>query len=385
MSMSLKNVFFPWSTRLYWGRGVSSSVGEIVAEIGERAFLTISPSLARIGLLDPILNQLRNSGITIETMAFSGEPTVQSVEQALAAARDFKADCILGIGGGSAMDAGKAVAGLFFEKRSVRELLNGSLIEQPGLPFITIPTVAGSGAEVTPNAVISDPDNMIKRSIRHERMTARAVLIDPELMVSVGIQTTVWSGLDGLCQSVEAYTSTGANEFTDLFAKEATLRFARDLPKVIHHGGDIALRESLALASVMGGIALASARLGAVHGLAHPIGIRYGQPHGKVCAVLLPMVMRFNMPVACEKYAQLAKALELVVPGMDPVDQAAQLIKLVLRLNKSFGIPQRLRELGLVETDFEKIVEESLPSGSLKANLRPVTARDLFMILQENW
>ncbi|HEX2954575.1 MAG TPA: iron-containing alcohol dehydrogenase [Bacillota bacterium] len=383
--MNLPGSYFAWPTRLFWGRGVSSRVGEITREFGERVFLAVSPSLNQQGLLEPMLKQLNECKITTKTMEFRGEPEIDQVESALVLARDFKADCILGMGGGSAMDAGKAIAGLFYEENPVRQYLNGLPIKRPGLPLITVPTVAGSGAEVTPNAVLSDSQSSVKMSIRHGHMAARVTMVDPELMLGVNPQTTAWSGLDGLCQAIEAFTSKGANEFTDLLAKEAALRFSRFLQKAVTDGNDLEARESLALASVMGGIALAAARLGAVHGLAHPIGIRYKQPHGKVCAVLLPMVMRYNMPVACEKYAELAKALELIGPGMDQVDQAVQFVRFVMSLNKSLAIPQHLRELGLLREDFEKIVEESLPSGSLKANPRPVTADELTTILRENW
>lgn len=376
---------FASQTRLVWGSG---SVGQISAEalrFGKRVFIAISPSVKKLTVFEDILEELALSGIAHKTIEVKGEPTLEQVDLALRQARNFGAECVIGMGGGSPIDLAKAVAGLFREEAPVLDFFYGKPANGTGIPLIAVPTVAGSGAEVTPNAVLSNTDSMVKLSIKHLDFTPKVAIIDPELMTGVGPQTTAYSGMDGLCQAIEAFTSKGANAFTDVLAKEATLRFARHLPEAVANGANLAARESLALASAMGGMALSVARLGAVHGLAHPIGIRYGQPHGKVCAVLLPIIMDFNIPVAGAKYAKLSRALGMTSPEMSEVDQATELVRYIIALNKRLNIPHYLRELGIVQEDFPALIAESLPSGSLKANPRAVGAEDIATMLRENW
>lgn len=369
---------------LRWGRGIWIEIGREAAQFGQRAFIVISASAESI-LLNPILHQLSLQGITGHPMAMTGEPTLETLKSALSEAKTFNTQVVIGIGGGSAMDLAKALAGLYMHEGDINNAFYGRASLSPGIPLITVPTVPGSGAEVTPNAVITDRDHNLKQSIRHSEWVARTALIDPELSSGIPAERLLYSCLDGLCQAVEAFTSLGANEVTDIFARDAALRFATELPNILEHPENYQARESLAIASFQGGVALAAARLGAVHGLAHPLGVRYQIPHGKICAVLLPMVMRFNLPNAYPKYGILGRDLGLCEHGMDTYDQAVQFVKFIMNFNKHWGIPQHLRQLGVDKDDFETIIQESLPSGSLKANPREVRAADLMAILQENW
>ncbi|HBE79733.1 MAG TPA: iron-containing alcohol dehydrogenase, partial [Firmicutes bacterium] len=247
----------------------------------------------------------------------------------------------------------------------------------------TIPTTAGSGAEVTFNAVLSDPSNHVKKSIRDPRLAADIAIVDPVLTLSLPPSITVNSGMDALVQAIEAFTSKGATPLTDVYAYSAIERIAANIIKVHQDEQDLAARTEMAMGSLMAGIALCNARLGAVHGLAHSIGIIGGKPHGLICAVLLVPVMRFNLAVSYAKYGEVAKALGLKILTGDAIDAAAAGMKFIMTLQRKVGIFEHISDLGISEADYPAIIAESLNSGSMKANPREVKAEDLMNILKE--
>ncbi|MCL6615420.1 MAG: iron-containing alcohol dehydrogenase, partial [Firmicutes bacterium] len=219
----------------------------------------------------------------------------------------------------------KAASGLAPAEGGIEEYFTGRPLPGPALPWVAVPTTAGTGAEVTPNAVLTDPGTRIKQSIRSDLLFARAAVIDPELTLALPPNQTTYSGMDALSHAIEAYVSKGANDLTDVFALEAARLIPANLLRA-HEGGGLEARTALARASLLAGVALANARLGAVHGLAHPLGVYYDLPHGLVCAVLLPWVMRFNLQVAYEKFARLAEVWG-VAPGGDVFDRAAAAVR----------------------------------------------------------
>jgi alcohol dehydrogenase class IV len=352
---------------------------------GKVLLVTGKKGLRESGLLQRINILLKSSGF--EIIPFSEvepEPSLETVCKGLALARENKADWVIGLGGGSAMDTAKVIAGLFEADNDLKYYFDGGKIEVPGIPLITIPTTAGSGAEVTYNAVLSDPENKIKKSIRDPLIAARVAIVDPLLMTSAPMNVIVYSGLDALVQAIEAFTSKGASPMTDVYALSAVERIGSNIMKVYNDEHDIQAWTEMAMGSLMAGIALSNARLGAVHGMAHSIGIRTGKPHGLVCAVLLIPVMRFNLSACYEKYALIAKALGTWLDG-DPIDVAAMGMKSLLSLERKLGISQHISNLGLTEDEFPSIIEESLTSGSTKANPREAKAEDLMNILKENF
>jgi alcohol dehydrogenase class IV len=383
--MHYQSASFSLTPRLLWGRGVLGELGTETKKYGDKVFLIATSSAERSGILARVRNLFISHSLLFAESVYSGEPTLGQLNAALVKAKELGAAVVVAIGGGSAIDLAKATAGLFMEESNAEEYFYGKGIQSPGLPLITVPTVFGSGAEITPNAVITDENRQIKQSIRHPGWVARSVFIDPELSLNVPEQAMIYSGLDGLCQAVESYTSLGANAISDMFAREAAIKFATDLPKALIQNEAVEFRESLGLASALGGVALTAARLGLAHGLAHPIGVKYNVPHGKVCAVLLPMVMRFNLSVAYKKYASLAGELNLTHEEMEPLDQAVLLIEFILDINRDLKIPSRLRQLGITHEDFEALVKVALPSGSTKSNPREVQASELINFLKENW
>ncbi len=352
---------------------------------GKVLVVTGKNALRENGMLHRLDILLKSSGYQIIPFSeVEPEPSLDTVRKGLVFARENEADWVVGIGGGSVMDVAKVIAGLYEVQNDVGYYFDGGKVEVPGIPLVTIPTTAGSGAEVTWNAVLSDPGKMTKKSIRDLFLAARVTIVDPVLTVSAPLNVTVYSGLDALVQGIEAFTSKGAGPLTDVYALAAIERIAANIMKVANDGKDIRARTEMAMGSLMAGIALSNARLGAVHGMAHSIGIRTQKPHGLVCAVLLVPVMRFNLSVCYEKYAQITKVLGINWVDGDAIDMAAMGIKNLMSLERKLGIPTHISGLEIAEADFPIIIEESLTSGSMKANPKEAKAEDLMNILRES-
>jgi len=366
-----KTFVFRTVPRILFGVGSRRHLAEEAAKLGSRAFFMASRTPLERGDLDDLVSSLRASCAQVEICPGpSGEPELAYVEQARAQCRKAGCDVVIGIGGGSVLDASKAVAALVHEPSTVREIFDGQPVTQTGVPFIALPTTAGTGSEVTPNSVLSDPDRLIKQSIRGETYWPRLVINDPQLTVRVPIQVKVWSGADALVQAVESFTSLGSNHLTDASAFESFRLLVGNIEKIAQGTEEIEPHIAMADGSMLAGIALANARLGAVHGVAHPMGIRYRIPHGLCCAILLPPVMRFNEPVVRGKYERLSAVVQ------------APVIEWIADLFRRMGIPPDFRGYRIPRSDMDILIRESLPSGSLKANPRPVSAADLTEILR---
>jgi alcohol dehydrogenase class IV len=309
--------------RVVFGRGRFATAGELASQLGRAALVVYNgDEPGRGGALDRLGDQLKSSGIRATLVRQRGEPTVDDVDRALATARGAECDCVIGLGGGSAIDAAKATAGLLANGGTALDYMEvvgkGQKITKPALPWMAIPTTAGTGAEATRNAVIGFPEKKFKASIRSEMLLPRVALIDPELAINVPAAVTAASGMDALCQLIESYTSTGANPLTDVMAMHGIALAARSLLRAHRDGTDIDAREDMAMAALLSGVTLTSAGLGAVHGFAAPIGANFPVPHGAVCAALLPHVIRANVEAlmrnvagaaALDRYAQIGRLL----------------------------------------------------------------------------
>ncbi|NLY74391.1 MAG: iron-containing alcohol dehydrogenase [Firmicutes bacterium] len=376
---------FQLRTKIVFGMESLRELPNEAEHLGKNVLVvTGKHSVIENGVLQRVNILLRGSGFApVFFSEIEPEPSLETVAKGLAMARSEEADWVIGLGGGSAMDAAKAIAGLYRCGREVEYYFNGGPIEAEGIPLIAIPTTAGSGAEVTFNAVLTDGRNRIKKSIRDPRLAAKTCIVDPQLTFSAPETVTVYAGADALVQAIEAYVSKGANFLTDIYALAAVEKLGNNLLKTKQDGNNIEARIEMSMGSLMAGIALSVARLGAVHGLAHSIGVRAGKPHGLVCAVLLVPVMRFNLAVCHEKYARIAAAMGAGPVRGDSIDAGAMAIKNIMNLLRKLNIPAHISDLGIKETDFPEIIEESLESGSMKANPREVTADDLLNILHE--
>ena len=337
--------------RIVFGRGVISRLSEF------------APTSARVMLL---YNGRRPDVPHAVHFHQRGEPTIADVDQALSIARDAKVDFVLGVGGGSAIDAAKAVAGLLANGGAASDYIEvvgkGQKITKAALPWIAIPTTAGTGAEVTRNAVIGWPEKKFKASIRSELLMAKVALIDPELAVDVPADVTARSGMDALCQCIEAYVSNNANAMTDAIAIKGVELAGRCLKRAFDDGHDIKAREGMALAALFGGIALTNAGLGAVHGFAAPLGANFPVPHGTVCGLLLPEVIDANIAAgaARERYDQIDR----VLPG--GLQQCGQLVR-------DLNLPP-LRTFGMTDADIPPMVQLARRASSMRYN--PVVLSD---------
>ncbi len=355
-----------------------------MAGLGRRALLVIGGgSLRASGNLEKVEEALKAGGVEWELFeGVPAEPGVDVVDRGRQVLNEAGAEVVVGVGGGSVIDVAKAIGALAKEPGAAAEYhTGGRKIEQPGVPIVACPTTAGTGAEVTPNSVLTDNRRGVKASLRGGDLMPAVALVDPELAVSCPPWQTAYSGLDAIVQALESYVSRGASPYSDALALEALKLMAPAIRVAVENGEDREARERMALGATLAGMALASARLGLVHGLAHPLGFLYGIPHGMVCGMLAPAVMEFNLPVAADKYAQAARAIGL--DGESDEEAARRLVDWMRELAGELRITRPLVHYGLRRADYEQIIEQTLASGSTKHNPRDVTADDVAQMLDK--
>jgi len=383
--------------KIVTGPGSLRELGPAARELGLRRVLLVSggQSQERSGALARAREYLRGAGVEFEEHAgVLAEPDLAAVELLRGRLREGF-DAAVSIGGGSVIDAAKAGAGLVREDAPAREYQAGREIRTAPLPHIAIPTTAGSGAEVTPNAVITDPDGPRKVSIRDPRLLPAVAIVDPELALGLPPQITATSGMDALAQAIESYVSIHATPLTEALSLQAISLLARGLVAAVEEGSNLEARTDCAYGALSAGIALANARLGVIHGVAHPLGARTGLPHGLVCAVLLAPAIRMNEAACGAKLAEVARRLAagfsqagargVTVSGLTPEDLARRAPRadvLVEALLERLSLPKRLA-VRLRAEDVRAIVSDSMPSGSLKANPKKVSPADVEALLAE--
>lgn len=376
---------FATSNKIIFGRGSFERLKEELEGLGNKALIvTGRKSLKESGIKDRLEDILSSKGISwVYFDGIPSDPEVTLVDEGRRIARENGCDFVIGIGGGSSIDVAKAIAVLFDKPLPTIEYISGKKIGKRGIPCVAIPTTAGTGSEVTKNSVLTDRVKNAKRSLRENVVLPDLAIVDPLLTLTLPRDMTAWTGLDALVQAIESYVSKGANVLTDCIALQATKLIMGNLLKAVRNGNDIDAREGMSIGSLMAGIALANARLGAVHGLAHPLGLNYRIHHGLICGVLLPGVIRFNIPIAEKKYAELYRAIEPSGWQMSDKECALKFLEAVERLLDELSIPRRLRDFGVKEEDLKSIALQSQSSESLKANPRTATPEDLVNIMKE--
>lgn len=376
---------FATASRIIFGPGACAELAPAAQAFGRRALVV--GSLERTS---PLREQLRAAGVEALPYPITGEPTVATVLEGLRIAREGSCDLVIGIGGGSALDAGKAIAALLTNLGDIFEYLEvigqGKPLEQPSAPYIAIPTTAGTGTEVTRNAVIAVPEHKIKVSLRSPFLLPRLAIVDPELTYSLPPSVTATTGLDALTQLIEPFISNAANPMTDAVCREGMRCVARSLSRAYQEGEDKDARQDMSVASLFSGMALTNARLGAVHGFASVIGGMFPAPHGAVCARLLPFVMEANVralksclpdaPVL-ERYAEIAHILT-----ENALARAEDGIKWVHHLIRAVSIPP-LSEYSLTADAYPAILEAAKKSSSMKGNPVELTEQELVGILEQ--
>lgn len=378
---------FATANRILFGCGTLNQTANIVLEMGSRCFVMTGGGSVSIEPLTRLLNQ---AGVLFDSFLITGEPDIASILAGVEKAKTFRCDFIIGFGGGSVIDSAKAVAALLNNPGELMDYLEvigrGKRISNPPLPVVAIPTTAGTGSEVTRNAVITSREQHVKVSMRSPMMIPDVAIVDPELTISMPPSVTASTGLDALTQVFEAYVSNRANPMTDVIAREGIRRGARSLLTAYRDGENIQAREDMALTSLFGGITLANSGLGAVHGFAGPIGGLFDVPHGLICASLLPHVIKYNVKALDEKdeYMPIKKRFQEVAQILtgEPDAKIEDGVRWITNLAEQLEIPG-LRSIGVEQSDFEEIVEKAKVSSSMKKN--PVKLDDLTLrsILQD--
>ena len=378
---------FATATRIIFGCGTLQQLPELASGLGRRVLLAIG---SRADTAAGFQTLLAARGLQVELVQVRGEPTLNSVAEAAAQARHAKCDVVIGLGGGSVLDTAKAVAALLTNTGNLLDYVEvaggGQPLANPAVACIAVPTTAGTGAEVTRNSVMSVPAQKIKVSLRSAFLLPRVALVDPQLTLGLPPAITASTGMDALTQLIEPYVSPRANPLTDALVRMALPRAARSLRQAWDNGTDLAAREDMALASVCGGLALANARLGAVHGLAAVLGGSLPAAHGSICARLLPLVMSANVQAlqqrtphapALQRYTEVAQWLT-GKPQAQPADGAAW----VAALATEMGIAP-LAECGLTQAIIPELVSKAQVSSSMQGNSLPLLDNELAAILHQ--
>lgn len=375
---------FATAGRIVFGEGTAATLPELARSFGLRPLVVTGASPKRAARLV--------AALSAETFAVPGEPTVELIREGAERAHQAGCDVVISIGGGSAIDAGKAISAIATNGGEPLDFLEGvgkgRTISALPLPFIAVPTTAGTGSEVTRNAVLASTEHGVKASVRSPLMLPRIALVDPELTYELPPAVTASTGLDALTQLIEPYVSSRANPLVDPYCVDGIRRVAGALRPAYHDGADRDARRDMSLASLFGGLALANAGLGVVHGFAAPLGGRWNAPHGALCAAVLPHGMAANIAAlrqrapdhpALERYAAIARLLT----GRNEA-KPEEGIEWVRTLCLELSVPP-LHAWGISEVDLPGIVEKAARASSMQANPLPLTAEELLTVATAAW
>lgn len=387
--------------QLLFGQHATQQLGDIAGRLGARRVLIVTdPILAKAGLVEPVHVPLSEAGVVVEVF-FGGEPepSTRAAEAAIALGRDFRPDAMLGLGGGSNMDLAKITAVVLKHGGQPLDFSGDEKVPGPVLPLICLPTTAGTGSEVSAAAVLTDTEQQIKVGILSNYLRPRVAVVDPMLTVSCPPKVTADSGIDALTHAIEAYTAVdnahfplpfgersvyqGGHPFGAMFAKKAIALIGKYLRRAVTHGGDLDAREGMALAATLAGLAFSNVGVAAVHALEYPVGGATHCSHGAGNGLLLPFVMRYNLPARRRQLAVIARLLGADVEGKSEADAAETAIAAVEQLRRDIGVPLRLRDIGVTESQLRTLAEKAFAiKRILRVNPRPVTVDDLEGILR---
>lgn len=370
----------PYEFRLpgvtHFGWGAVEQVGQEAAKLGRLALLVTGRSaMQATGIRDRVQGLLSKAGVaSILYDQVESDPSSRTIDRGAQQARRERCDLVIGLGGGSPMDAARAIAGTAVLEGSIRDYLGGKAIDRPGLPLINIATTAGTASEITAVAVVLHEHRKLKIGLKSPFWFARVAITDPELTLAMPPALTAATGLDALTHAVESYLSTGATPPSEGLALRAIELIGAHLRAAFADGRDRQAREGMALASMTAGMAFANSGLGLVHGMVHPLGARFGVAHGALCGRLLPHVMRYNQPAAREKLAKVGQALT--------GDARADAADAVEALLGDLGVPSGLRDIPISAAELPEIARDSLLAGAVKTNPRVPTEEEVLALLR---
>ena len=392
---------FHSSGQIVFGRNAVDAIGEVARRLlAKRVLVITDPVLAKAGLLERVRKPLVEAGIAVE--AFTGgepEPSIRVAEVCAKLGRETRPDAVVGLGGGSNMDLAKLTATLLAHPGSPRTYIGDDQIPGPILPVICVPTTAGSGSEVSGAAVVTDTENHLKVGILSNYLRSRAAIVDPLMTVSSPPRVTADSGIDALTHAIEAYTAVdnavfplpvgersiyqGKHPMGDIAAEKAIALVGQYLRRAVADGNDLDAREGMSLAALLGGLAFSNVGVAIVHALEYPVGGAVHCSHGLGNGLLLPYVMRFNLPARVKEFAAIARLLGEDVTGLSEEAAAAKSIVAVENLRADIGIPNRLRDIGVKQEQLRPFAEKAFGiKRILRVNPRAVGVDDLEAILQ---
>jgi alcohol dehydrogenase class IV len=386
---------------LIFGPNATQRLGDVAVRLRVRRVLVVTdPVLLQAGLADPVHAALSEAGVLMEI--FPGgepEPSLAAAERAIAAGRAFRPDAVLGLGGGSNMDLAKMTAAVLAHGGTPRDYFGEDRVPGPVLPLFCVPTTAGTGSEVSAAAVLTDPEAGTKVSTLSEHLRPRAAVVDPLLTFSCPPKVTADSGIDALTHAVEAYTAVdnaayplppgersvyqGRNPMGDLFAERAINLIGRYLRRAVAEGSDLEAREGMALAATLAGLAFSNVGVAVVHALEYPLGAAVHISHGAGNGLLLPAVMRYNLPARKAAFAAVARLLGEDLAGLGADEAAGRAVAAVEALRADVGIPRRLRDVGVREEMLRPFAEKAFAvKRLLRVNPRHPTVEELEGILR---
>ncbi|MFW8600844.1 iron-containing alcohol dehydrogenase [Desulfobacterota bacterium M19] len=360
--MNFTNFDVNQPTKIHFGCGVISNLAAVIRDCGgSKAFVVADPGLRQAGLLDTVINPLVDAGLPYELYTdITPEPGLTLADKGAELARAAGSDCLVGVGGGSAMDVAKAISILLTNGGKAEDYLGLGKIRKPGLPKIMVPTTAGTGAEVSFTAVFINERTRSKGGMNGDPLYPEAALLDPELTISLPPGITASTGIDAFTHAIEAFVSSQANGMSDMYAMRALELISANLGKAYANGGNVEARYNMLLGSLLAGKALAIAGVGLVHAMAYPLGGMFGIPHGLANAVLLPYVLNYNLIGAPEKYAVAAGIMGCEVANKSDREAANSVVEAVYNLNMDIGIPATLAELKIPADQIPEMAEIAL-------------------------
>ncbi|MGC9934523.1 iron-containing alcohol dehydrogenase [Priestia aryabhattai] len=378
--------YFRTAETLVTGSGSISKIGEEAEKLNATKVIIITDKVIRqTGLLSKVINPLEEAGLATDIIDdVVPEPPFENLEQMITQIEGKGYDLLVGVGGGSALDIAKVLSIMLTNQEDVRDLVGIEKVKNPGVPTILVPTTSGTGSEVTYNAIFTDIRDKVKKGIVSPYLLPKVAIVDPELTLTVPPSVTAATGMDALVHAVESYTAIRAGELTDGIALQAIKLISRSLRKAVYNGKDLKAREDMAMGSLLAGISLGNAGVGAVHALAYPLGGKFKVPHGVANSLLLPFVMKYNAVADLEKFAEVAKAMGENVEGLSLREAADRAVQALAQLSKDVGIPSSLKEVGVTASDISDLAEEaSKIDRLLNNNPRWLTVKEIKKIYEE--
>ncbi|OVZ55637.1 alcohol dehydrogenase [Pigmentiphaga sp. NML080357] len=374
---------FDTTPRIVCEQGAALRLARLLQAGGHRrAFIVTDPGLVRAGLVDAPAEALRAAGVNVTVYdRVQADPPEHVVQEAAAAARQDRAECVIGLGGGSSLDTAKLVALLAARPQALADIYGVQRAAGPRLPLVQVPTTAGTGSEATPTAVVSTPDHQ-KRGVISPLLFPDVAVLDATLTAALPPGPTAMTGIDAMVHAIEAYsTRHKKNPMSDMLAVRALQLLHAHLDRATGTGGDIESREAMLLGSLLAGMAFANAPVAAIHALAHPLGSHFHVPHGLANALVMVPILRFNLPVAAPLYAELGRALDDGLRDAGDAAAAEAFIETMQAHVARSPIPQRLREVGVRERDLPVLAEAAMTVDRLLTNNpRELTQADALAI-----